>query len=51
MERENQFYSGVNPEIPVGLNSFDPNPSANLVSVGREGDCDALIYLLSVYPF
>ncbi len=22
----------------VGLSSFDPNPSANLVSVGREGD-------------
>jgi hypothetical protein len=27
----------VNPVIPVGLISFNPNPSANLVSVGGEG--------------
>lgn len=36
MERENQVLwgeSGAN--APVGL-SFDPNPSANLASVGRE---------------
>ena len=37
MERENQFWGESKEYALVGL-TFDPNPSANLASVEREGD-------------
>ena len=41
MEWENQYF-GVNHEII----RVDPNPSANLVSVGREGNCYIFLPIL-----